>query len=258
MRGDDMEIKQSTWEEIIESERQLVLGADTRYGKYSHLARACSIFLSRSIVTVDFTRHETFGRLFALLKKHHMLALLSTLRLHKVQSMMNLRQTLEAGAAAAFAIANAEREHFVDIDANGILDPAKALAGKRYRWLETNFPKSSESIKSKKDQINVMTSHANIVSANQTFRVNERRDWIAAPFFDVEDDYYVKGDLWFITSIAIDLMDLLYQVNEGHGAIEFMSDFPAYLMHTARENAGLHAEITSTDRYKQAIQRMQT
>jgi hypothetical protein len=42
-----------------------------------------------------------------------MLALLSTLRLHKVQSMMNLRQTLEAGAAAAFAIANPEREHFM-------------------------------------------------------------------------------------------------------------------------------------------------
>ena len=64
-----------------------------------------------------------------------------------------------------------------------------------------------------------MTSHANIVSANQTFRVNESRDWIAAPFFDVEDDYHVKGDLWFITSIAIDLMDLLYQVNESHGVL---------------------------------------
>ena len=118
-----------------------------------------------------------------------MLALLSTLRLHKVQSMMNLRQTLAVGAAPAFAIANPEPEHFIDIDANGILDPAKALAGKRYRWLETNFPKSSESIKSKKDQINATTSHANIVSANQTFRVNERRDWIAAPEITPTDRY---------------------------------------------------------------------
>jgi hypothetical protein len=30
-------------------------------------------------------------------------ALLSIVRLHKVQAMMNLRQVLEAGAAAAFA-----------------------------------------------------------------------------------------------------------------------------------------------------------
>jgi hypothetical protein len=38
--------------------------------------------------------------------QENMLALLSTLRLHKVQSMMNLRQVLESGASAAFAIAN--------------------------------------------------------------------------------------------------------------------------------------------------------
>lgn len=69
-----------------------------------------------------------------------MLALLSTVRLHKVQSMMNLRQVLEAGAAAAFAIANPEMQHFADTDANGFLDPSKALAKKRYAWLDKHFP----------------------------------------------------------------------------------------------------------------------
>ena len=99
-----MELKQSTLEEIVESERSLVLGAEARYGKYYLNARACSIFLSRSIVSVELSHHDTFGRFFSQLKKHHMLALLSTVRLHKVQSMMNLRQVLEASAAAAFAI----------------------------------------------------------------------------------------------------------------------------------------------------------
>src|SRR6516164_11309174 len=41
-----------------------------------------------------------FARFFSLLKKHHMLALLSALRLHKVQTMINLRQVLEAGINA--------------------------------------------------------------------------------------------------------------------------------------------------------------
>jgi hypothetical protein len=48
---------------------------------------------------------------FCLAEKTHMLALFSALRLHKVQAMMNLRQTLEAGAAAAFAIAEPEIQH---------------------------------------------------------------------------------------------------------------------------------------------------
>jgi hypothetical protein len=66
----------------------------------------------------------------------------------------------------------------------------------------------------------------------------------------------VKVDLWLISSIAIDLMNILYKVNENRNAIEFISGFPAYLTHIARENTALHAEITSTDRYKQAMQKM--
>jgi hypothetical protein len=178
----DMEIKQSTIEEIVETEKQLILNADARYGKYSHHAKGCSVRLSSSIVAVDQSHHDTFGRLFPLLKKHHMLALFSALRLHKVQAMMNLRQTLEAGAAAAFAIAEPEIQHFVDIDEDGILDPSKELTAKRYKWLAVNYPEGSAVIKEKKDLINFTTSHANIVIANQTFRVNESGDAIEALF----------------------------------------------------------------------------
>ena len=248
-----MELKQSTLEEIVESERSLVLGAEARYGKYYLNARGCSIFLSRSIVSVELSRHETFGRFFSQLKKHHMLALLSTIRLHKVQSMMNLRQVLEAGAAAAFAIANPEMQNFADTDPNGLLDPSKALAKKRYEWLDKHFPAGSQAIKEKKELINNTTSHANIVSANQTFSVDDKVTNIAAPFFDIEDEYHVQVDLWLISSIGLELMDLLYGVNQTRNAIEFVENFPEYLHHVARQNDGLHAEITSTARYKRAM-----
>jgi len=249
-------LKQSTLEEINESERQLVVDAEARYGKHYRHARACSVFLSRCIVSVEHDR-LMFARFFALMKKHHMLALLSTVRLHKVQSAMNLRQTLEAGAAAAFAIANTELEHFAEIDEAGILGPSQELTAQRYKWLATHFRAGSDAIKAKKDLINNAAAHANIVSAEQTFRIDEGGDRLDAPFFDLEDEYHVKADLWLASSIAIELMDLLYGVNRDRNVIEFVPDFRAYMAVAIRTNAELHSEITSTERYKNAMEKMQ-
>jgi hypothetical protein len=168
-----MEFPQSTFEEIVESERSMVIAARERYGAFYAHARDCSVFLSRSVVAVDHDR-MMFSRFFALMKKHHMLALLSTLRLHKVQSMMNLRQVLESGAAAAFAIANPRLEHFADVDPQGLLDPSQTLTKKRYQWLEANFRSKSDWIKEKKEQINLSTAHANVVSTESVFRAPTR------------------------------------------------------------------------------------
>ena len=143
--------------------------------------------------------------------------------------------------------------HFVDVDESGFLDPSKALAQKRYKWLDEHFAAGSQSIKEKKELINRTTSHANIVSANQTFDVDEELQNIAAPFFDIEDEYHVQIDLWLIASIGVELMDLLYGVNQARNAIEFVKDFPEHLLHAARQSEAIHAEITSTDRYKQAM-----
>jgi hypothetical protein len=101
--------------------------------------------------------------------------------------------------------------------------------------------------------INNTTSHANIIGANQTFSVDDKMTNIAAPFFDIEDDYHVQVDLWLISSIGVELMDLLYGVNQTRSAIEFTQDFPEYLHHIVRQNDALHAEITSTPRYKRAM-----
>jgi hypothetical protein len=248
---------QSTLEEINESERQLVVEAEARYGKYYRHARGCSVFLSRCIVSVEHDR-LMFARFFNLMKKHHMLALLSTVRLHKVQSMMNLRQVLEAGAAAAFAIANPELEHFAEVDEAGILDPSQELTVKRYKWLEKHFPAGSGSIKAKKQLINNIGTHANIMSTDQTFRVSEAGDMIDAPFFDIEDEYHIKTDLWLASSIAIELMDLLYGVNRDRNVIKFVPDFIADMGVVIRTNVELHSEMTSTERYKKAMEKMQT
>src|SRR5262245_17178260 len=159
-----MEFRQSTLEEIIESEGQMVLLAKTRYGEFYSNAIECSIFLSNCIAGINHSR-MMFGRFLALTKKHHMLAVLSTVRLHRVQAMMNLRQVLEAGTTAAFAIANPENRHFAETNKQGILDPSQELAKKRYRWLDKHHHAKSEWIRDTKDRINEWAAHANVVSS---------------------------------------------------------------------------------------------
>jgi hypothetical protein len=251
-----MVLKQSTVEEITESERDLVLTADQRYGDFSRHARECSLFLSRCIISVHRDR-MMFARFFSLLKKHHMLALLSALRLHKVQTMINLRQVLEAGAAAAFAIANPETEHFATTDGQGFIDPSQELTKKRHRWLDKNFPAGSAAIKENKERINNYFAHPNVVLTNQTFEVNEAINEISTPFFDVEDEFQVKFDLWLTASISIDVMDFLYGVNKGRNVVKFIPNFESDLHQFHQRNRDLLTEMQSTERYKRAFAMMQ-
>jgi hypothetical protein len=249
-----MDFLQSTLEEIIESERLMPLAGEQRYGKYCTHARVCSVFLSRCVTGVTHDR-MMFGCFFSLLKKHHMLAFLSVLRLHKVQAAMNLRQVLEAGAAAAFAIANPEQHHFAETDAQGLLDPSQDLAKKRYQWLGRHYREKSDWIRSTKERINSSTAHANIVSSGSIFRIADTGDTINAPFFDIEDEYSVRADLWHTGSIALTLMDLFYGVNQGRNVLDFFDDFPVHIDRLARENNALLDEMKATDRFKRVMEK---
>ena len=256
-----MTYPQSTLEEIVESERSMFLDGGPRYGRHFKHAKDATIYLNVCVVRVAADRSDTFGRFFSLMKKQHTLAFLSALRLHKVQAMLNLRQVLEAGAGAAYAIANPDVRGFADIDPFGIMGPSKKLATNRYRWLDENYPGKSKWIADTKGRINDQTAHANIVSADATFRVGQTTDVVDLPFFDAEDEYFVQADLWMISSVAITLMDLFYDVAEGvaqatgRSVLEFRPAFSNRIAILAAQSNALLDEIRTGDRYKAAMQK---
>jgi hypothetical protein len=244
-----IEFPQRSIEEIIASEREMVLAAPQRYGKYYDTALQCSVLFSRFVKEITRERW-IFISFLSLAKKHHALALFSAVRLHKIQAMMNLRQTLEAGANAAFAIANPDHGHFITADERGILDPVPGQ--KRYAWLDRHYPAGSAAVKEAKDQINAVEAHANLISSQNTFRTDYQDRVFAAPFFDIEDEYHVKTDLWRIGQVALVLMHFLAEINETRNIIKFADDFWP-LIETLREsNNDLRTEMTSSDRFKRA------
>lgn len=202
-----------------------------------------------------------FGRLFSLMKKHHTLSLFSTVRLHRVQSMMNLRHVLEAGAAAAFAIAHPESHHFVVADTFNILYPSKKLTNKRYKWLEIMHPAKSAWIKSIKTSINESTAHANVISGDSNFRIDSDNTSANLPFFDFEDDYRVKCDLWLIGAVGLELMDLLFVTTNdlartGRAVIDFRQEFQHTFQGIAAENNKLLVELKSSDRFQSVLSKL--
>lgn len=246
-----MKIKQHTIGDIIESERQMILHGAERFGDYFINASEFNNLLQQFIKSVDPDRF-IFVMFLAQIRKHHLLAHFSTVRLHHIQAMMNLRQVLEAGSCAAYAIANPDQAGFTDIDENGITDISQDLTKKRYEWLEGNFKEGSDAIKNMKSTINNSTAHSNVVYAHNNFRFDGDQGKFVTPFFDIEDDYLVKTDLWQIGNIAMGLMDLFYGVNDGLNVVKFVDDLVPRLKALEAENHRLKAEMMSTERFKNA------
>jgi hypothetical protein len=248
----EVPIKQGNFLEIVNSERLLVLEAEDRYGSYYKHAAGASLLLSRFVKSVD-SNGLIFVRFLSQVKKHHTLALFSTVRLHQIQAMMVLRHAVEAGAAAAYAMAHPDPAEFAETNELGGLDSTKALTQKRYRWLDEHIPDGSSYLKAVKKNINQSTAHASIVYTENNFRLGE--DHASAPFFDLTDEYYIKTDLWTIGGVALGLMDLFYGVNAQYKVMEFIDRFRDQFGMLADQNRAIQNEMQSSERF-QAIQQL--
>ena len=243
-----MDFKQTTIDEIIESEREMVLTGAERYGIYFDNAFQFNALLNAFVKSVDPGRF-IFAMFLAQVRKHATLALFSIVRWHHVQTMMNLRQVLEAGACAAYATANSNPVDFADTDEDGFLNASKDLTKKRYDWLDKNYPAGAAAIHNMKKSINV-ASHANIVHAHNTFKFDKNSSRFETPFFDIEDEFHVKGDLWTIGNILMGLMDLFYGVNINRDVIKFTDDFVPELKRLEVVNNKLKTEMMNSKRLR--------
>lgn len=246
-----MDFEQSTIGEILDSEREMVLKGAERYGEYFVNAADFNHLLNEFLVSINPDRF-IFAAFLSQVRKHHTLALFSAIRLHHTQAMMDMRQVLEAGACAAYAIANTDTADFADANDQVIVNPSDTLTKKRYKWLEENYEKCSDAIKNMKGLINSSAAHSNIVYAHTNFKFDTTTGKIDTPFFDFEDEYHVKTDLWMIGNVIMGLMDLFYGVNKGRDVIKFADDFIPRLKTLEKQNKKLKNEMMQTDRYKEA------
>lgn len=226
---------------MVESEKAMVLDGEKNYGDYFKNTETFNFFLGEFLKSIDMEQY-VFAIFLSQLRKHHTLALFSALRLHHIQAMMNLRQVLEAGAWAAYAIGNPNHECFAKNNYQGVADIPDSLNVKKNKWLDQHYKKGSDAIKKMKQGINETTSHSGIVYAYQTFNFDAEAGKFDSPFFD-KDDFMVKSDLWMVGNVAMVLLDLFYGVNKGRDVIKFKDDFIPRLKELEKRNAKLREEL---------------
>ena len=234
--------------DIIKEEERMILEAGERYGAPFKNAFDFNNLLQNFIKETNLDAW-IFVMFLSQIRKHHTLAIFSAARLHGIQAKMNERQVIEAGVNAAYALANPNHKDFYTEDECGVAYVSKNLASKRYKWLWQNYPKSSEFLKKQKDIINSSAAHSGIIYAFKNFKFPENREGgFEMPFFDIEDEFYVKNDFWFLGNLAMGLMDLFYGVNQGCNRIKFKDDFIKELKTLEGENHRIKAEMMKNPR----------
>lgn len=250
-----MEFKQTTISDLIESERKMVLTGAERYGEYFINASEFNALLNSFVKSIDDPGKFIFVAFLSQVRKHHTLALFSAVRLHHIQCGLNLRQVLEAGAWATYAMAHKDKDRFCESDTKGILHIADRLRDAKNDWFDQNLNIKSSWIKNLKKIINKSIAHANIIYVFQNFEMKLANNppGFHIPFFDFYDDYKVKNDLWLIANIALGLMDLFNGANQQYKVFQLVDDFNIKFNQLVDQNNRLKSEIMQYSRFKKHV-----
>jgi len=246
-----MQFKQDTMGDVVESERQMILQGADCYGEYFINAMEFNNLLNNFIESVnDPSKFIAIAFIFQI-RKYHSLALFSSVRRHHVQATMNMRYVIEAAQWAAFAMGNEEQEKFCRKDTNGIIYVDDRHEKTMYEWLDANFKLKADETRQLKKILSGGGSHSNIAYVFQNFEMKPFHDaGFKMSFFDSEDDYRIKTDLWFVANSAMGILDLFYGVNQQFQVFKLEEDFNIKFERLVEQNNRLKVEMMQTENFK--------
>ncbi|ASL48855.1 hypothetical protein bAD24_p00770 (plasmid) [Burkholderia sp. AD24] len=195
-------------------ENRLMIDAESTYGEYStHAFETVDTLMG--LLHWPTVPCEIFLRFLAQMKQSLLLCVVSVIRQHRVQAMLNLRYFLETTSHAAFGLAHKDGSAYLK---NGEIDDPKAISGRAYKWLGIEYPEVSEEMKRMKNEINSETAHANILNSIYIFAVEgEPVEVIRNELFDFDDPKLVMADLCNCAHAGLLALELLESVRLKHG-----------------------------------------
>lgn len=252
-----MILKSLTLLDLVIEENTLLLKAQQKYGElYKHTVDVYSLMSS------FFTGYmgkfdqgiDIFLRFHTEMRNFYLLSMFSTVRLHAVQSSLNLRGFIEASCNTAYSIAKPKYKDFVETDEMGILDPSDDLRKKRYKWLDDNYPDRSSDLRKIKKQVQ-FNSHSNLVNTYRNLKHIFEKNKLPKTntlFFDFKDQYLTRKSLWQLSNTGLACLNLIYEINRDYKKITLIDNYEEVHSKIMATNLKFKELFIKTNRYRKA------
>ena len=214
-----------TIEEYSADEHALIMNAKADHGDWFVFANNCMSLLDTGVIGFG-DRRRVFGGFWSQVTMHTLLALLSTLRKHSVQSSMNMRHVSEYACLAAYALVHPDRDLFTKMK-DGFHVPVEEAKKKSYVWLDQIAPIQMGRLEFIRKQISGSHGHANLRNSTATIQFADDGAKFIFSFFDETHDDYVPMGLFRIGFLCITILEMLNIVDGENRLVVFGSHYAA-------------------------------
>jgi len=237
--------------EVSKTEHGCIVDAEKKFGE---LYKNCENLLNLLWNFIEKIEIEAnvFASFLSQVRKFAFLALLSALRQHNTQALMNVRQMLEAGVLAAYSFKERDTNAYYYKDKYGVGHEKKGIKGKAYEWLEKNYKKHSDTVKGQKKIINNMWAHPSILTAHLNCNVED--GCFSNFIFDKKDEMATKNALWLIGNSCFLFLDLYATLIVNFKLGKLSNDFHIKMKQLGQENQLLKDELMQNPRIKKWLE----
>lgn len=241
-------------EDFSDQENLLIKQAPTKYGEvYTNTNDLLSLLLNFTSGVIDPDAWIFIGFL-SQVQKSLLLAFLSTLRQHDVQTLMMLRMALESTVLAAYSLYQTDVNVYGKINPQGFMDINKKTKDKAYKWIDREFGSHSKILKFFKEEINSNSAHANFGLIFNNLDFSTETFLTKHLFDDNEGDkehhfIITMQRLWWIGNISFGLLSLFEQVIKKYPLIQLVDDFGQMLAKHGIENDRIKEKLQKHPRF---------
>lgn len=236
---------------ISEKETEFISEAKNKYGRIYENAENL-VFLLRDFLKSAEAEAWIFVSFLSQAQKFAILSLLSAIRQHNAQSLMNIRQFFEASVLAVYSLHERDCATYYYTDQNNVAYEKEDVKGKAYKWLEENYEHHSDIIKSQKKIINNMWTHASILLTILNFRVEKEKKFLTS-VFDKEDDLLTKDYLWFLANSCWGSLDLFAKEITKTKMAKLSDNFILKMKQYGDNNEALRKELMASPRIQKWV-----